>query len=271
MVNAPKGWDLYLNGTQVNTASEIQSAGVTAWCAINSGDAINVELEDESVVTNQYSDGEHLWGIWNDNIPEVELSQVLRNMPAGLYTLTCDVLVQYNWAGYCITTQRIFANDYVAMYSYEENYENNLPEDAQIAVEIDKLVPDADVKHLTYAGHECFSPRSDYSNKVTLQFGLAESGDIKLGFRTNNIDKDGVAQNRGIGWFKLDNFRLTYESTEVPAGAETTGEATTIDDVEIVEKGAVEFYSLDGIRLSAPQKGINIVKKNGYVTKIMVR
>ena len=271
VVNAPKGWDLYLNGTQVHTASEIQSAGVIAWCAINSGDAINVELEDESVVTNQYSDGEHLWGIWNDNIPEVELSQVLRNMPAGLYTLTCDVLVQYNWAGYCITTQRIFANDYVAMYSYEENYENNLPEDAQIAVEIDKLVPDADVKHLTYAGHECFSPRSDYSNKVTLQFGLAESGDIKLGFRTNNIDKDGVAQNRGIGWFKLDNFRLTYESTEVPAGAETTGEATTIDDVEIVEKGAVEFYSLDGIRLSAPQKGINIVKKNGYVTKIMVR
>nr|MCR5312997.1 hypothetical protein [Bacteroidaceae bacterium] len=144
----PKGWNMYINGTQVSTAADINAQGVTGWCAINEGDAINVELEDGTIVSNQYSEGTHLWGIWNATIPEIELSQEISGLPAGLYTLTCDVLVQYNWAGNCLTTQRIFANDYVAMYSTEDAYENNLPDDAKIAAEIDALVPDAEIKHL---------------------------------------------------------------------------------------------------------------------------
>mgnify|MGYP002623956335 CR=1 FL=1 len=231
--NAPKGWNLYLNGTQCTTKSEIQAAGVNAWCAINGGDGINVELEDGTIATQQYTDGERLWGIWNDVIPEVELSQTLTSMPAGTYTLTCDVLVQYNWAGYCITTQRIFANDYVAMYSYESNYANNMPKDAQDAIAIDNLVEDIQVPHINYAGHECESPRSDYSHRVSLTFGLAEKGDIHIGFRTNNVDRDGTARNQGIGWFKLDNWRLTYDSDEVPAGADVKAPkpVVTLDDI----------------------------------------
>lgn len=270
--NAPKGWNLYINGTQVNTAAEITAAGVKAWCAINGGDAINVELENGDVVTNQYTDGDHLWGIWADEIPEIELSQTIKGMPEGTYTATCDVLVQYNWAGYCITTQRIFANDYVAMYSYEGNYENNLPEDARIAQEIDALNPDAELKHLTYAGHECEAPRSDYSNKVSLTFGLAKKGDIKLGFRTNNIDRDGVAQGSGKGWFKLDNWTLTYDSTEVPAGAGTGADATGVDSITENTGGVpVEFYSVDGARRSSLQTGINIVKIGDKVSKVIVK
>ena len=231
--NAPKGWNLYLNGAQCTTKSEIQAAGVSGWCAINGGDNIGLELEDGTWVDHQYTDGERLWGIWNDVIPEVELSQTLTAMPAGTYTLTCDVLVQYNWAGYCITTQRIFANDYVAMYSYESNYANNLPKDAQDAVAIDNLVEDIQVPHINYAGHECESPRSDYSHTVSLTFGLAEKGDIHIGFRTNNVDRDGVARNQGIGWFKLDNWRLTYDSDEVPVGADVKAPkaVVTLDDI----------------------------------------
>ena len=275
VVNAPKGWNLYLNGTQTTTAAEIQAAGVTGWCAINNGDNINVEVEDgdgnTETKTNQYSDGTHLWGIWNGVIPEVELSQTLTNMPAGTYTLTCDVLVQYNWAGYCITTQRIFANDYVAMYSYEDNYTGNKPADALIAEEIDQLTPSAKVKHLVYAGHECESPRSDYSHTVSLTFGLAEAGSIKLGFRTNNVDKDGNALDKGRGWFKLDNWRLTYDSTDVPTGADVTAEATAISEVKTAESSSVEFYTIGGTRLSAPQKGINLMKRGGVVTKVLVK
>lgn len=277
VVNAPKGWNLYINGTQTNTAAEIRAAGVTAWCAINGGDNIGVDVEDDEGVveykTNQYSDGTHLWGIWNDVIPEVELSQTLKNMPSGTYTLSCDVLVQYNWAGYCITTQRIFANDYVAMYSYEGNYENNLPSDALIASDIDRLTPSAELKHLTYAGHECESPRSDYSHTVKLTFGLAENGDIKIGFRTNNVDRNGESLNLGKGWFKLDNWRLTYDSYDVPAGADVTAEATDIEDVSLkAEAGEVEFYSANGIRLAAPRSGINIVKmSDGTVKKVLVK
>lgn len=270
VANAPKGWNLYINGTQTQTAAEISQAGVPNWCAINSGDPINVELEDGTIVTNQYSDGEHLWGIWTSDIPEVELSQTIKGMPAGTYTLTCDVLVQYNWAGYCITTQRIFANDYVAMYSYEGNYENNMPEDALIAQEIDALAPDATVKHLTYAGHECEAPRSDYSHRVSLTFGLAEQGELKFGFRTNNIDREGVAQGSGKGWFKLDNWTLTYDSTDVPAGAALGAGDTGVDSVVTNAEGAaVEFYSIDGIRRSSLQKGINVVKMGEKTVKVI--
>lgn len=241
--NTPKGWNLYVNGAQCVTAAETREAGITGWCAINNGDNINVELEDGTVVTHQYSDGDHLWGIWNGTIPEIELSQTLQNMPAGTYTLTCDVLVQYNWAGYCITTQRIFANDYVAMYSFEGNYANNMPADAQDAIAIDNLVEGIEVPHLIYGGYQCESPRSDYSHTVSLTFGLAEKGDILIGFRTNNIDRDGIAQGNGKGWFKLDNWTLTYVSDEVPAGAELHPvKVITVEDITAL----IDQY-LDGV------------------------
>lgn len=270
--HAPKGWNLYLNGAQVSTATEISAAGVANWCAINRGDNINVELEDGSTVTQQPSDGEHLWGIWTEEIPDVELSQTIKNMPAGTYTVICDVLVQNNWAGDNITTQRIFANDYVAMYSSEDRYETNLPADALIAADIDRLTPEATIKHLTYAGYQCESPRSDYSYPVSLTFGLAEQGDITIGFRTSNIGSDGTALKSGKGWFKLDNWQLIYEDSEVPTGAEVGAVATDVDIVERTAPTAVEFYSINGTRLTAPQKGINIVKmSNGTVIKTYVR
>ena len=268
----PKGWDMYINGTQVTTVSEINAQGVTGWCAINEGDAINVDLEDGSTVFNQYSDGSHLWGIWNGTIPEIELSQVVTGLPAGRYTLTCDVLVQYNWAGNCITTQRIFANDYVAMYSTEDAYENNLPEDAKIAAEIDALTPDASYKHLTYAGYLCESPRSDYSHTVSLTFGLAENGSAKIGFRTNNITSDGNAANNGLGWFKLDNWTLTYDAIAVPEGADVDASATGIETAGNAEVKTATFFTIDGRRLSAPRKGINVIRmSDGTVEKVIVK
>ena len=269
VVNAPKGWDLYIDGKLTNTAAEIGAAGVTGWCAINEGDNIGVELESGEYVTHQYSDGTHLWGIWNGTIPEIELTQTISGMPAGTYILTCDVLVQYNWAGYCITTQRIYANDYVAMYSYEGNYAENLPADAQAAAAIDEEYPDAEVKHLVYAGHECESPRSDYSHTVSLEFGLAEQGDIKIGFRTNGIASDGTNPGSGKGWFKLDNWTLTYDSFDIPAGAEASGIKNA---VTAAENTTVQFYSVNGNRLSSPQKGINIMKmSNGEVKKVLIK
>lgn len=263
VANAPAGWNLYINGEQCSTVSEINNAGVNGWCAINGGDNINVTLEDGTTVTNQYSDGTHLWGIWNGNIPEVELSQTICGLPAGTYALSCDVLIQYNWAGDCLTTQRIFANEYTAMYSSEENYGENLPADALNSARIDSLNPTAEVKHLTYAGYQCEAPRSDYSHTVALTFGLAEKGDVKIGFRTNNIGYDGTPLDSGKGWFKLDNFRLTYVSEEVPEAAE----ATPVTEIT-ASVAAPEYYSISGMRLAAPQKGVNIVKENGKVKKV---
>ena len=288
VANAPKGWNVYIDGVLCNTSAELNAAGVNNWCAINSGDNLEsgngVELPNGEIVYHQYTDGDHLWGIWASAVPVIELSQTIKGMPAGTYTLTADVVVQNDWAGMNLGTQRLFANDYVAMFGAEEDYIQNadeelyetFPADVRIAAEIDALNEEAELKHLTYAGnysHDSYG-LSSIPYTTTLTFGLAESGAITLGFRSSRISAvDGqLSSQASLGWFKLDNFRLTIDSFDVPAGAETTPEATDIDSIVNNEKATVEFYSINGARLSAPQKGINIVKmSNGTVSKVLVK
>ena len=281
----PAGWTLSLNGNIVTTSTEV-AAAVNAWCAINAGDQLNGVYDAEgNPVTSQYTDGEHLWGIWSAAVPVTELSQTIKGLPAGQYTLTADIVVQNDWAGYNLGMQRLFANDYVTMFGAETDYVQNadeqlyntFPEDVLVAAEIDQLVADATVKHLNYAGNyvnENYGA-SGIPYTTTLTFGLAEAGDVKFGFRTSRVSAvDGqLSAQASMGWFKLDNFTLTYDSATVPAGAETNADATDIESVEGAGSSvAVEFYTINGVRLAAPQKGINIVKmSNGTISKVLVK
>ena len=256
-VPAPAGWTLLVNGEPAETVSG-------GWCAINHGDNINVQLEDGSIIDHQYTDGEHLWGIWNSNMPEVELSQTLKHMPPGTYTLTADVMIQFNWAGDNTTTQRIFGNNAVQMWGTEDKYEINLPEDAKNA------------SQLTYAGYVCAQgltglANSDLLHPMKVVFAVGEDGIAKIGFRTNGINSEGKKFSEGglngQGWFKVDNFRLSYDSDDPSLGINTISQHGTTD---------TRFYSLDGRLLNAPQHGINIMRvtdKNGKVKtyKILVK
>lgn len=252
----PAGWNLYADGQKVETVSG-------GWCAINHGDNISVEMKDGTVVTHQYTDGEHLWGIWNSNMPEVELSQTLKNLPLGTYTLQADVMVQYNWAGDNTTTQRIFANDFVQMWGTEGAYsEMNMPEDALTA------------KVLTYAGHYCapnqeYSLNSDLLHPMSVTFDVYEDGMATIGFRTNGLNAEGqtfeTGGRNGQGWFKVDNFRLSYDSstTQFESGVGIVGSAPATT--------TVTFYTPDGRLLSAPQRGLNIMKTGSDVRKVYVK
>ena len=254
--NTPKGWTLYVDGEESTDNSKYG----WGWCGINSGDPISVELEDGTVVDRQPTDGDNLWGIWGSNMHEVELSQTLTSLPAGTYVLTADVMVQNNWAGDNITTQRIFANDYIQMFSYEELYELNMPNDAKDAAYMDEVNPDADLKHITYAGYTCEANdrTTDLLHPMTVKFGVGEDGIAKIGFRTNGVNPDGLTfeegGRNGQGWFKIDNFTLFYESEEVPTaiGSVESSSLTTIV--------ARQYFTVDGVQLAQPQKGINIVK-----------
>lgn len=276
--NAPKGWNLYVEGV------ECQKVAGAGWAAINSGDNLDIVNTQGESVTVQYTDGEHLWGVWSGSIPELELSQTITGLPAGTYTLSADVVVQNDWAGMNLTTQRLFANDYVTMFGAAEDYiQNNdpelanaFPEDVLVAAAIDAQVPDAEVKHLNYAGNYSYenygASGAPYTTIVV--FGLAKAGDVKLGFRTNRLSAvtGQIESQASLGWFKLDNFRLTYDSYDVPAGADVTADATNVEKVNNSEKVVVNFYSINGTRLSAPQKGINIVKmSNGTTSKVFVK
>ncbi|MBM6993006.1 MAG: hypothetical protein I3J02_07075 [Prevotella sp.] len=257
LANPPAGWTLVLDG---DTITGLPTGKVANWCAINEGDAINVQLEDGTVITSQPTDGTHLWGIWTSNVPEVELSQTLTGMPAGTYLLKADVMVQNNWAGNNITNQRIFGNDCVQMWAKDYNYSPELmPADAKIAYDFDQLETDT-LRHLTYAAYTCESGDATTSllKPMKVRFGVQTDGVLKLGFRTNGISPDGTSYGNGstvngLGWFKVDNFRLYYESTTM----QTSG----VNDIEAAsEVVGQKYYSVDGREISKPHRGIAIVK-----------
>lgn len=275
----PAGWGIVIEGKECKTASEVSAASGAGWCAINNGDALNDTYNiDGEQIFNQYTDGERLWGMWGSAIPEIELSQTISHLPAGTYTLTCDIVVQNDWAGMNLGTQRIFANDYVCMYGAEEDYIQNsdeelfaqFPADILAAKQIDAENADAELKHLNYAANYSYDSYGASSCPYTtrLTFGVAQAGDVKFGFRSSRLSAaDGMISGQAsMGWFKLDNWTLTYDSAAVPAGAEATG-------IEAVGTTAVpvQFYSVSGARLSAPQKGINIVKMGNTVQKVIVK
>ncbi len=260
VVNPPAGWTLSLNGQPCATSADYGKAGASlGWCAINSGDAIDEVDEQGEPWSVQYTDGTHVFGIWAANVPEVELSQTFKGLPKGVYILSCDMVVQYNWGGHCVTTQRIFANDYVQMYGAEATYAERLndTDDMIAAMALDAAHPDAQYKHMNYAGYVNESPYGVTScpHHMELTCVVGEDGLLTIGFRTNNVDPDGTAHKYdSAGWFKLDNFQLFYESDEVPVG---------IIDVQRTSAplATTSYYNVDGRRVSQPARGITIVKR----------
>ncbi|MCR5044452.1 MAG: hypothetical protein K6A93_10015 [Bacteroidaceae bacterium] len=101
----------------------------------------------------------------------------------------------------------------------------------------------------------CKKDPTAYANSVT--FYLSEAGNVELGIR-----KDAAIGN---DWVIMDDFELYYLGKEAP---------TAIDEVAgaAEAQGAVEYYSVNGVKLNAPQQGINIVKyANGQVKKVFIK
>lgn len=258
IANAPKGWTLVMDGNEVSTATEIGAAGITNWCAINGGDNINVEFDGE-VYTHQYTDGEYLWGVWSASVPEIELSQTL-SLPQGVYELTCDMMVQHDWSGNCISTQRLFGNASVQMWARESDYADNLTNDALYAKALQDYNTDETVTYYSYAGYDN-DVQGEYTSllrPMKLTFVVGADKVAKVGIRTNK-NSAVVADHNGLGWFKVDNFHLTcvklgeYTLPELPDAIEDVKSETNPSNSDI--------YDLAGRKVSAPVKGIYI--KNG--------
>lgn len=82
----------------------------------------------------------------------------------------------------------------------------------------------------------------------------------------------GVFYNtQGEAWSCFDNFTLVYYGENSEAQPTEGNETLTgVDNVAACESAA-EYYSLSGARLSSPVKGVNLVKKNGTVSKVLVK
>jgi len=100
---------------------------------------------------------------------------------------------------------------------------------------------------------------------------VGEDRVAKIGFRTNGVNAEGLTYAdgglNGQGWFKVDNFRLTYVSENPADGIQSTS---------VAGNGLTKFYSIDGRALNAPQRGINIMKTtdqegNVKTVKVLVK
>ena len=264
VVNPPYGWDLYINGVKCETADDIRAQGVTGWCAINSGDNINVE-ENGQVFNHQYTDGTHVWGIWNSSIPQIELSQKITGLKPGTYVLTADMMVRNtDWSGINLTTQRLFANDAICLYGGENEYwaeylQGTTSDDVYQAWNLTAnegklLDEDEAYDYINYAEYDAYN-NDLLLRTLVLHFGVGEDGEATIGFRTDNLDgTTGEPRSEtAAGWFKLDNFTLFYESSKIP---------TKVSDIDrSAAQGDSRIFDLAGRQVGKMTRGVYV--RNG--------
>lgn len=100
---------------------------------------------------------------------------------------------------------------------------------------------------------------NDYNNYLAkLYINLPEGGSMTFGAEKG--------ESGGGCSLTLDDFELYYCGTAIPTAIDVITEAG-----EGVEDAEVEYYSIDGVKLSAPQKGINIIKKGAETKKVFIQ
>lgn len=148
--------------------------------------------------------GNFITGIWHPDIPDYELSQTVTGLKNGLYTVSADLFVGATTAGTRLTTQRIFAGNKSTLFGAESAYSEQI---------LSKL---RETEEVSFAGHqETVSDRGPFVLTEVVEVEVTD-GTLTLGVRTNGdgstlIDfPTGPNENGGRGWFKVDNFQLTY-------------------------------------------------------------
>ena len=74
-----------------------------------------------------------------------------------------------------------------------------------------------------------------------------------------------------VGAVPYDPNRVGKEMANYTTGYFTYKAASGIDAVSTTDNIAAEYYDVNGRRLNAPQKGINIVKRANITTKVLVK
>ena len=162
-----------------------------------------------------YGDGSYIWGVWHwGSYGNMELSQTLSNMPNGRWRLTARLMNNHTEAG---NLARVFAGNNSMLAGTEADY-SQLPEG----------------ENCSFSG-EWSSDDRDLGHVVTVEVEVTD-GTLTFGARTN-------------GFFKVDDFRLTYLGPV----------ATAIAPVNPVARPVGQAYTLTGRKAQANARGIVIV------------
>ena len=104
---------------------------------------------------------------------------------------------------------------------------------------------------------------------VTQPVGIAVTGGVPEHF-VLSFYSDGETPTtiglRVIGtnasWIVADNFTLSYIGPTAPVG---------VNDVRVASTASVSTYTLTGVRINVPRKGVNIVVRDGKARKVLVK
>lgn len=218
----------------VNADFELASEGVsnTSGSTVRGvpfGWEANKEFGNSKGINNT---GANLHGVnscwfWQKPMPtDFELSQVIKNLPAGHYRLTCRLGNQKN----CLGNLRLFAGDNVQYFGSQSDYNESIFKDGE---------------HNTFAGHAGTDNYNTLQN-MSVDFTMEATGDIRIGIRTSNQRADGSFDTSGeTGAFRVDYFQLFRLDTPdaiVKPIAQNTG-----------LKGAI--YDLSGRKATSPTPG----------------
>lgn len=200
------------------------------WTMTNNGNEVSIPSEWAWCGVNadaDSTDGSYIWGMWHwGSYGDIELSQTLCDLPNGLYKLTARLMNNNTESG---NLSRIFADDNSILAGGAANY-TTLPENENCNYGNGWAVNDFDLSHVM----------SVYAN-VT-------DGTLKIGAKTN-------------GFFKIDDFRLTYLGNEtvkvsVEIGLEGVLPIVTSAPIDMSLRDDVKAYIVDGEGDLAEIKGV---------------
>ena len=125
----------------------------------------------------------------------------------------------------------------------------------------------AEIPEEGIVGASLFAQVGDAS--VTQPVGIAVTGGVPEHF-VLSFYSDGETPTtiglRVIGtnasWIVADNFTLSYIGPTAPVG---------VNDVRVISTASVSTYTLTGVRINAPRKGVNIVVRDGKAQKVLVK
>ena len=179
---------------------------------------------------------------WMNSVPMPDEFWLYQTIPAskiepGEYLVACKLWVESNKKTNC----RLFANQNVQYYGTATDYTN--------------LLTEGEIN--TYAGYAGGSSSNVVLRDMEVKVNVKAGEDLTIGIKTGNKRNNGErSTSDNAGWFKVDFFRIHRL-----AGTDN------IDVASNIKKQENNIYSLTGLRIAQPRKGIYIKNRQKYVTQ----
>ena len=121
-----------------------------------------------------------------------------------------------------------------------------------------------DTQNVTYMSdmfYDCITLKTIYASDKFVTTACEYWGGQKIFYHCYNL----------VGAVPYDENKVGKEMANYTTGYFTYKAATGIDAPTVSDDTAAEYYDLQGRRLNAPQKGVNIVKRGKKTTKMLVK